>query len=344
VTPTTGTDGGRSTAPVLDGSLPQWSSLSGDFSTSALLCGNGLSINVWSRFAYRSLFDQAGGASLAEDDGRLFSETENFERVLSDLGTAIRVNQVLGVDGSSVLERYQSVQRALGHAIREVHIRRMQVPDEVLSTIRVELTRYDWIFSTSYDLLVYWSMGCGGTFKPFVDLFRGRGKLKFDPTATDVFANQIPVYFPHGALHLVVGGSGETWKLRGEAMKTLLDQFGEPIEGDTEARPLLVTEGTARDKLRAIESNAYLAHSLARLRSMDLPIVVFGASLDEQDSHLLDALNEHPERPIAISMVKDAASAIRTRQREIYARLHTDRLRFFDAESHPLGAPGLRVG
>jgi hypothetical protein len=180
--------------------------------------------------------------------------------------------------------------------------------------------------------------------KPFVDLFKGRGKLKFNPADADVLAGQVPVYFPHGALHLIVGGSGETWKLRGEAMKSLLDQFGEPIDGDPEARPLLVTEGTARDKLRAIESNVYLAHSLARLRSMDLPFVVFGASLDQQDSHLLDALNEHPARPIAISMVKDTASAVRTRQREIYARLHTDRLRFFDAESHPLGAPALRVG
>jgi len=37
------------------------------------------------------------------------------------------------------------------------------------------------------------------------------------------------------------------------------------------SRPLLVTEGTARDKLRAIEANAYLAHSLQTLRSIELP-------------------------------------------------------------------------
>lgn len=331
------------TSPVLDGTLEHWSSLRGDFATSALLCGNGLSINVWPRFAYRSLFEHAGEGSLSADDLKLFAETENFERVLSDLGTAIRVDQVLGMDATPVLDRFQSVQRALGHAIREVHIRRTELPRETLASIRAELTRYAWIFSTSYDLLVYWSMGSGGTFKPFIDLFKGSGKLQFDSADADVFADQIPVYFPHGALHLVVGGAGDTWKLRGEAMNSLLDQFGEPIAGDPGARPLLVTEGTARDKLRAIEGNAYLAHSLGRLRGVDLPFVVFGASLGEQDDHLLDALNEHPTRPIAVSMLKSSISAVRTRQREIYARLQTDQLRFFDAATHPLGAAALRV-
>lgn len=331
--------------PALDGTLQSWTEVRERFDDgSALICGNGLSINVWSRFAYASLFDHATGDGLSRNDLDLFAETENFERVLSDLGTAIRVNQVLGVDAGPVLERYRSVQRALGHAIREVHVRRGDVPDTVLMAIRAELSRYEWIFSTSYNLLVYWAMACGGTFKPFVDLFKGRARLQFDPTDTDVYSDQVPVYFPHGALHLVVGGSGDTWKLRGQAVRTLLAQFGEPIAGDPEARPLLVTEGTSRDKLRAIEGNAYLAHCLARLRDVDLPFVVFGASLGAQDNHLVDALNEHPGRAIAVSMVRDTANALAVRQRETYARLKADGLCFFDAATHPLGKPALRVG
>ena len=121
-------------------------------------------------------------------------------------------------------------------------------------------------------------MGRGGSFSPFVDHFRWGERLEFDAERADVYEGQVPVYFLHGALHLVVGGSGITWKLRRGAIQTLLDQFGELIAGDPQARPLLVTEGAARDKLRAIEGNAYLAHALPRtMRSVGLPVVMLGA-------------------------------------------------------------------
>jgi hypothetical protein len=328
--------------PRLDGSLEAWADLAPCFSAAALLCGNGLSVNVWPRFAYGSLFDYACDDGLTTEDLALFGGTENFERVLSDLNTAIRVNEVLGQPADRIYERYRSIQRGLGHAVRAVHLIRSQVSDATLRRIRDELLGYEWIFSTSYDLLVYWAMGCGGRFSPFVDHFRG-SRLEFDPGRADVFADQVPVYFLHGALHLVVGGSGITWKLRSSAMQTVLGQFGEPIDGDPHARPLLVTEGTARDKLRAIEGNVYLAHALQRLRSVDLPLVVFGCSLSAQDDHLLDALNEHPRRPVAVAMLPDSPRALAAKKADIYARLEIEELHFFDATKHPLGDPGLRA-
>jgi hypothetical protein len=185
-------------------------------------------------------------------------------------------------------------------------------------------------------------MGCGGSFTPFIDHFRG-SQLQFDPDRADVYVDQLPVYFLHGALHLVVGGSGITSKLRRSDLQTVLDQFGEPIAGDPHARPLLVTEGTARDKLRAIEGNVYLAHSLQTLRSTELRFVVFGSSLGAQDDHLLDALNEHPRRPIAVSLRPDKRRPLAARQADIYARLETDELQFFDATTHPLGDEALKV-
>jgi hypothetical protein len=328
--------------PHLDGSLASWPDLAPSYSEAVLLCGNGLSVNVWPAFAYGSLFDYARDGGLTEQDLALFDDTENFERVLSDLNTAIRVNETLSQSADAIYERYRSIQRALGHAVRAVHLIRSQVPDATLKEIRNEMLRYEWIFSTSYDLLLYWAMGCGGSFAPFVDHFRGTG-LRFDPDRTDVYVDQLPVYFLHGALHLVVGGTGITWKLRRNAMQTVLDQFGEPIDGDPQARPLLVTEGTARDKLRAIEANAYLAHSLQTLRSVELPLVVFGSSLGVQDDHLLDAVNEHPRRRIAVSLLPDRRRTLAARQADIYARLETDTLEFFAATTHPLGNPALRA-
>jgi hypothetical protein len=327
--------------PHLNGSLASWPDLAPRYSQAVLLCGNGLSVNVFPAFAYASLFDYARDGGLTAQDLALFDETENFERVLSDLNTAIRVNETLDQSTDATYERYRSIQRALGHAVRAVHVMPRRVPTTTLKAIREELLRYEWIFSTSYDLLLYWAMGCAG-FAPFIDHFHG-SHLQFDPERTDVYVDQLPVYFLHGALHLVVGGSGVTWKLRRSAMKSVLDQFGEPIDDDPQARPLLVTEGTARDKLRAIEANAYLAHALQTLRSIELPLVVFGSSLGTQDNHLLDALNEHPRRRIAVSLLPDRKRAVAARQADIYARLETDELEFFAATTHPLGSPALRV-
>jgi uncharacterized protein DUF4917 len=327
--------------PPIDGSLQPWPDVAEQHDWSALLLGNGLGINVWPGFAYGSLFDHARDSGLTAQDRQLFDGTRNFERALSDLTTAMRVGRILKTDTRPILTRYRSIQVALGHAIREVHPRRSSVPDRSLHAIRAALLEYEWIFTTSYDLIVYWAMGSDG-WRPFVDLFKYGGRCEFDPDRADVYADEIPVYFLHGALHLVVGGSGATWKLRKTQLQTLLDQFGQPIDGDAEARPLLVTEGSAVEKLRAIEGNDYLAHALQRLREVDLPTVVFGSSLSAQDDHLVEALNEQPDRPVAVSMRPGLKKDVAMRQAEIFGRLETESLVFFDATTHPLGAARVR--
>jgi hypothetical protein len=321
----------------IDGSLVSWEGIADAEEWQGLLLGNGLSVNVWPNFVYDSLFDHAQDDGLATEDRALFQGTPNFERVLADLNLSIRTCDAVGIDTSPLYARYRSIQIALGHAIREVHLQQRQVPKAALETIRGELEQFEWVFTTSYDLLVYWAMGYGGRFKPFVDCFRWGGRCEFDPDRADVFVGQIPVYFLHGALHLVVGGSGTTWKLRNTQIKTLLDQFGQPIDGDPQARALLVTEGSSQDKLRAIEGNAYLAHALDRLRECELPMIIFGSSLSEQDRHLADALNEHPERPIAVSMRPGRERDLAVLQADIYGRLEAEKLVFFDASTHPLG-------
>lgn len=299
-----------------------------------------MSINVWPQFEYESLFDYASQGGLADEDLPLFDETTNFERVLADLNTAIRVAGVCSIDPAPFFDRYRSVQQALGHAIRQVHPHRLDVPNDSLGRIRAELTTYEWIFTTSYDVLIYWAMGYGESFPPFMDHFRN---CVFNPRRTGVNRDQIPVYFLHGALHLVVGGDGITRKIKRTGMQTLLDQFGEPIEGDPQARPLLVTEGSARDKLLAIEGNDYLSHTLDVLGELDLPLVVFGSRLGREDQHLVDVLNENVGRPVAVSLYPAPRRELAVEQAEIYGRLRARTLLFFDATTHPLGTPDLRA-
>lgn len=324
-----------------DGTLVDWREIASE-KWDTLLLGNGLSINVWEPFGYSQLYDQVKRTELARQDRRLFASTPNFERVLADLLTAIRVAEALELDTRVLRRHYRNVQQAVVSAVRQVHLNLTRVPFETRQTISSEMARFEWVFTTNYDLLVYWAMAVDG-FDPFMDHFRHGNRCEFDPDRARVPKGSVPVYFLHGALHLVVGGSGTTWKLRQQGLGSILNQFGKPIEGDAEARPLLVTEGSAEDKLAAIEDNPYLSHALDRLRERDLPVVVFGSSLSEQDSHLADALSEHRGRPVAVSMLpSQSRKELLAKQVDICGRLES-RVVFFDATSHPLGSPAMRV-
>lgn len=108
---------------------------------SALLLGNGLSRHVWGDFGYPSLFDKAqqgdSPGSLTKPDLGLFEalSTKNFERVLADLAAAMRVAEALRIDPQLYVDRYQSIQRALGVAVRSVHVNRAGISDDTLEGI-----------------------------------------------------------------------------------------------------------------------------------------------------------------------------------------------------------------
>ena len=324
-----------------DGQLASWDDVKDACKWSALLLGNGLSRQAWDGFGYGSLFIEAqrGGehGQLTPADLRLFTalETENFERVLGELSIAIRMAAALSLDATPYYERYASIKAALVAAIRNVHISLTTMDKDVLDRIKDVLRRQQLVFTTSYDLVLYWAMG-RQNYKGFKDCFWSQGTY-FDPGNCDVWASDTPVYYLHGALHLLAEGSGRTRKLTLNS-QTLLEQFGQPDPRDPTARPLVITEGSSQEKLRAIEDNVYLSHALNQLRECHHPLVVFGSQLSDQDAHLVGVLNEEPERPIAVSIRPGEERVIRARQGELRHRLSSDSLMFFDATTHPLVA------
>ncbi len=329
-----------------DGSLREWSEIAEDDWTS-ILVGNGLSINLSRYFAYQSLYEEAkprrGEGGLSDQDRAIFKafDTTNFEVVLAKLRDAITMAEVLKRKPGPYRRRFRSVQDALGAAVRRVHLEWAEVPDETLAAIKVELRSYKAVFSTSYDLIIYWAIGHNEDYGAFCDCFWSNGQ-EFDPDDSKIRPGRRPVYYMHGALHLIVQGSGVTRKLTQDDGR-LLDQFGKPIKGDAEARPLLISEASARDKLRGIEGNDYLAHVYDQFKEQEGPLVVFGHSLGDQDRHLIDAINEHPDRPVAVSMVQRGKKELREQQSAIWGKLHTEEVVFYDASTHPLGASKLTI-
>jgi hypothetical protein len=326
----------------IDASLPTWAEVTAEYDEwSGLLLGNGLSRNVCGDFAYPSLFEKArqnGEGSLTGDDRRLFQtlDTKNFERVLAELAGAIRMAEALGEDPKPYFDRYRSIQRALGKAVQSVHVGYYGIPKGALEAIGRVLQDQKYVFSTSYDLIVYWAMGAVG-YEHLCDCFWD-GEC-FDPADSEPREYLTPVYFLHGALHLVVMGSGVTRKRVNTSLQNLLEQFGRPLGGDEQARPLLITEGSAQHKLLAIEGNGYLSDALDRLRKFKDDLVIFGSDLGEQDQHLVEALNRNPRRRVAVSIQREGRSEgeIRAFKANLIAGLDAAPLLFFDAASHPLG-------
>lgn len=125
-------------------------------------------------------------------------------------------------------------------------------------------------------------------------------------------------------------------------MRNLLDKFATSYAGDR--TPLLVSEGTAEDKYRAITRSSYLEFGLGSLAEHDGGLVIFGCALRSEDAHLVRAINEQPIQELAISIRPSSSqTTIVQRKAELRAQFPSSDLYFFDSESYPLGQPSLRV-
>jgi Domain of unknown function (DUF4917) len=345
----------------IDSHLRSWDEVKHDFHKGAILLGNGFSCAVWEPFGYSSLFDKAVSGKgiqhgLSPEDEELFNEmaTQNFEAILFALAQTSQVSEIFHQNPELFRTRYEHIKLALGEAVRAVHIPRHKLDDgHVLSHIRQELRNYQWVFSTNYDLLIYWSMmyqkaapGPMTYQKPgdgFKDYFWSSG-CSFDITDTGIRKeSDTRVLYLHGALHLK--RDPDTWstsKLTNDGLDSILSQLDVP---------LFVTEGSPESKMRAVRRSDYLSFASQQLAICDRPLVIFGHSLGDSDTHLVDAIKKKIPSKVAISIRGcNSDNDIIRRKVEISHKLLNDlqkqprpELIFFDAATHPLGSEKIRV-
>lgn len=327
-------------APAVDAELRSWSEIE-EHSWSGLLLGNGASIAVWDRFKYSSLFAtslELEDATLGLRDRALFEafDTENFELVLSALKTAQTVCSLMGLEHSEIDARYSSIRRALIEAVNEVHVPWGAVSDDVLRALKTELLRYDFVYSTNYDLLVYWSVMLDGP-TGFKDYFWSE---RFDVTNTEVWDKVTKVLYLHGGIHLYRLPSGATLKRRANG-GNLLELFAQ--DDESESLPLFIAEGSSADKLRAIYGSDYLSFALAQFSDHRGDVVIFGQGLGDSDEHLAKIMSSWAPRTIAVSLVSHDADEIIEKKVGLMRKLKAHGLVFFDAATHPLGSAALKV-
>lgn len=330
--------------------LHDWSEIDWEFtgSDSALLVGNGASRAVWSKFDYSSLFNDASSqpAGFALDDLAVFASlnTTSFEQVLTALRAAFMVMRNLDKPAATRARGcYTSIREQLFLAVNRVHVE-WDTCDawNVLQSIGVALHEYGRVFSTNYDLLVYWSAmsamtspGNRGWFNDFFtySVFTLDGAVMARPGTR--------VLYLHGALHLYKTPDGETKKLRYENGMPILSHLRRLGSGV----PLFVAEGDATDKVRSIRSSDYLSFCLEQYDLFRGPVTIFGQRIAESDRHLLKPL-ARTGADIAVSLhVGDRSDqAIQRIMDEWCSLLWPAAPRFFNSLTHPLGSPALKVG
>ncbi|WP_263264114.1 DUF4917 family protein [Pseudomonas sp. RIT-PI-S] len=323
----------------LNASLPAWNDTRLAGHCPGLLLGNGASRALWRGFAYDALFELAQkvrNRPLGQTDLALFKAlgSESFEQVLSALNTTTRVNAALAIGASGPLNRYYAIKEALIHAMRSVHLPWRLLPAATRLALNTALREYRCIYSSNYDLLCHWAVWeAPEGFDDRLDVDTG-----FDPRQPATGDHQL--FYLHGGLHLLKDRDGAT-RRRAAAGSELLDGFAINTPGDV---PLFVNEGRSADKLRGIRGSDYLASCLAALASHRGPLCLFGHQLGAQDAHLLAALRQAPIGQMAVAIFPLSAPWILS-QKQHYQALLGDRmqLEFFDATSHPLGAPSLHI-
>lgn len=334
---------------AIDDALPSWDQVSNKVKGAGLLLGNGASQAVWSGFGYKSLYERASvgiANPLTAADVSVFKsvDTQNFEDSLRSLATASTVLTALGHNDAFLLLRYASIKRALIEAVHSVHVPwSQQLKSTSLAPIRAYLRQHKRVYSTNYDLLVYWAMAASGSRDlnaDFVDFIWSGSPPSFDRFNLGIKPERTGctrVYYIHGGLHLYRDQAGRTRKLVAYQGR-LLSQFG------TLVIPEYVAEGTWRKKVGKISGSDYLSFALASFARHDGPLVVFGQSLDfDSDGHLVWAMRNWGQRTIAISILPGAPGVIKDAKLRYLRLLPAADVEFFDALTHPLGDPALQV-
>lgn len=322
----------------IDPYLSPWSKVEGEWKS--LLLGNGFSMNIWSKFGYKTLYEVAKSEAappLSADSIGLFEKLDstNFEDVLRVLFHASLVDDQLKSPQRPQIETiYKSTKNALAGAVNYSH-----VPHgfKSLAELNKLFLEFDNIFTTNYDLIPYWAIM--QDVSGFRDFFWNDGGI-FDPSDTKIIGKKCVIFYLHGAIHLVELPDGRTKKLTAG-----INSLSELFDLDhPDHFPLFISEGSSDRKLARIKKNDYLRFSFERLRSIDGDLVVLGHSLHKDyDQHLLNALQDGKLTSIAIGVwPHQPAKEILVFKARVLAEIKDKKIYFFDSTTHPLGSPNLK--
>ena len=250
----------------------------------ALLIGNGFSAEY---FSYRNLLDKSGlvsGTPIRD----LFDAlgTVDFEAVVRVLarGGLVERPYGAGAHAGGIEADAQKVREALVAAVNSTHPAHREDLGLKYPSSSAFLSHFQTVFSLNYDLLLYWVNLEKSVLKD------GFGLGKTDGSFHGPFKEgaHCQIYSLHGGLHLFEDEVGDIHKAidRGSGViATITDTIAEGRRF-----PLYVAEGSSAQKMRRINSIAYLRHCYDMLVLNPATVFVYGHSADENDAHIYRAI------------------------------------------------------
>lgn len=276
--------------------------------TKHLLFGNGFSMAYDSKiFSYNAL-----STFIDEIDNDLLKKlfevinTKNFELIMQQLDSFIEIASVFGVNQEfidKIAEANETLKGSLIQAIKTLHPEHVFTIDEEKSKcchnfLDNFLSGGGKIFSTNYDLLMYWV------------LMRNQSKVANDGFGRDLLnpdevkkgedqewselrwgnnKNEQTIHYLHGTLPIFDTGI-EVIKEQWDTEHYLLEKINERMEA--KEYPIFVTAGNAKEKLNHIMHNKYLAYCYDQLCNIKGSLITFGFNFGEYDTHIIDAINK----------------------------------------------------
>lgn len=269
--------------------------------TKHLLLGNGFSIACDPVFSYPNLFDYVKGAGISQQAIKVFEYlgTNNFEGVMHLLENSEWVRRQYNLrykqgNKATIKKDSEAIKSALVKAIAESHLANPGKIDNKRKDSCVKfLEPYHNVFTTNYDLLLYWVAMHGNATLNEHDGFRS--SIEEPDAEYLVFQERLGkhkgILFLHGALHIYIEG-GELRKHSWvRSNKTLMELIRDGLEKGQ--YPLFVAEGKPEKKLEQMQNNGYLFYCLGKLERIQQSLVIYGFSLGKSDAHIANAIADN---------------------------------------------------
>lgn len=275
--------------------------------TKHLLLGNGFSMayddKIFSYNALSNFIERTENPLLL----KLFEiiNTKNFEQIMHHLDMFCKIAETFSTDKeliNRVEEACSVLKSSLIDAVKELHPEHVfTIPAEDSKRCSTFLEEYisknGKIFSTNYDLLLYWILmrnksenAVDGFGRELENPEKMKGEEKeYSELRWGKHRGTQSIYYLHGALPIFDNGI-DIIKEEYDSEHYILENIKQRMENQD--YPVFVTAGNAKEKLNHIMHNKYLSNCYDELTVITGSLITFGFNFGGYDTHIIDAINK----------------------------------------------------
>lgn len=273
-----------------------------------VLLGNGFSIAYdQDIFSYNALHEFV--TNLDDDDLKKILgviETKNFELIMQQLDSFAALVDAFGGDPflkTKIEAASNKLKQSLLDAVNALHPEHVfTVPEDESKACSKFLISFlnagGKIFSTNYDLLLYWILIRNEIINHVDGFGRDLENADDNPAPDDQEWSELRwgkhrddqnVFYLHGALPFFDAGT-EIVKEEYDQRHYLMENISTRMEKGE--YPIFVTAGNGTQKLTHILHNHYLASCYDALSNITGTLVTFGFNFGAYDEHIIEAINK----------------------------------------------------